>query len=64
MKLKIQNASIQRGDKLIKLVGLLSADMLVRMMDEVSLKPNPRSPNVNKITKAIDLTLEKEPEIG
>ena len=63
MKLKIQNASIQRGDKLIKLVGLLSADMLVRMMDEVSLKPNPRSPNVNKITKAIDLTLEKEPEM-
>ena len=63
MKLKIQNASIQRGDKLIKLVGLLSADMLVRMMDEVSLKPNPRSPNVNKITKAIDGTLDTEPEM-
>lgn len=63
MKLSIQNASIQRGDKLIKLVGLLPADMLVRMMDEVSLKPNPRSPNVNKITKAIDETLNMEPEM-
>lgn len=63
MKLKIYNASIQRGDKLVKLVGLLSADMLVRMMDEVSLKPNPRSPNVNKITKAIDETLFQSPEM-
>lgn len=63
MRLIIQNASIQRGDKLIKLVGLLSADMLVQMMDEVSLKPNPRSPNVNKITKAIDETLLQTPEM-
>lgn len=63
MELKIQNASIQRGDKLVKLVGLLSADMLVHMMDEVSLKPNPRSPNVNRITRAIDETLAQEPEL-
>ncbi len=63
MKLKIQNASIQRGDILLKLVGLLSADMLVHMMDEVSLKPNPRSPNVNRITRAIDETLAQEPEL-
>ena len=63
MKLKMLNASIQRGDKLIKLIGLMPADMLVRMMDEVSLKPNPRSPNVNKITKAIDETLDNEPDM-
>lgn len=63
MNLKIQNASLLKGDKLTKLSGLLSADMLVRMMDEVSLKPNPRSPNVNKITRAIDETLEQEPEL-
>lgn len=63
MKLTVQNASIQRGEKLVKLVGLLPADMLVRMMDEVSLKPNPRSPNVNRITKAIDQTLDVEPDM-
>lgn len=62
-ELLIKDASVQMGDKLMKIIGLLSASEVVKLMDDVLLKPNPRSPNVNKITKAITRTLEENPEL-
>lgn len=62
-ELIIKDASVQTGKKLMKIIGLLSASELVKLMDQVSLKPNPRSPNVNKITKAITRTIEEYPEL-
>ena len=63
MKIEIKDASVQMGSKLQKVIGLLSAKELAKMMDGITLKPNPRSPNVNKITKAIARTLETDPEL-
>lgn len=63
MQMQIQFASIQQGEKLMKIIGLISAPEIAKLMDDVSLKPNPRSPNVNKITRAIDATLDRDPEL-
>lgn len=63
MEIEIKDASIQSGQKLLKIIGLLSAKELAKMMDCISLRPNPRSPNVNKITKAISHTMEHDPEL-
>lgn len=63
MKLTITGSVIQHGAKLQKVIGLLSATSLANMMDGITLRPNPRSPNVNKITKAISHTLETNPEL-
>jgi len=63
VEIEIQCASVQTGKKLTKIIGLLSAKSLAAMMDGITLRPNPRSPNVNKITKAITHTLESDPEL-
>lgn len=63
IELQIKDAAVQKGTRLTKVIGLLSAIELVKLMDDISLKPNPRSPNINKITKAITKTLETDPDL-
>ncbi len=63
MEIEIKDSSIQTGPKLLKIIGLLTAEELAKLMDVITLRPNPRSPNVNKITKAITHTLEHDPEL-
>lgn len=65
MAVQIQFEAIARqaGDRLMKLIGLIGAQEVAKLMDAIGLKPNPRSPNVNRITKAIVRTLEDGPEL-
>lgn len=59
----VNYAAEQKGTKIRKIIGLLSARELMKLMDAVSLRPNPRSPGNNRITKAIRKTLETCPDL-
>lgn len=63
VQIQFETVARQMGDRLMKLVGLIGAQEVAKLMDAIGLTPNPRSPNVNRITKAIARTLEDCPEL-
>jgi hypothetical protein len=63
LTIKLAEACYQNHDRIVKIVGKIDARNISKLISAVGLTANPRNSKVNKITRAIQETLETSPEM-